>query len=278
MQLGIHVNTFPRPTLEATLDAVGEHGLACVHLNLKAAGVVSMPERVDDALCERIGRGLRARAITVGSLAGTFNMIHPDAALRREGLERLEVVASAARRLGTSVVTLCTGTRHPTSMWRTHPDNGTPEAWRDLVESMACAVEIAERHDVTLAIEPEVSNVVDSAVKARRLLDEIGSDRLKIIMDGANLFHTGELPRMREILDAAFELLGPDVVLAHAKDLDRDGEAGQVAAGRGLLDYDYYLALLGKIGFTGPLILHSLEESDVPGCVAMLREKLGKKG
>jgi sugar phosphate isomerase/epimerase len=51
-----------------------------------------------------------------------------------------------------------------------------------------------------------------------------------------------------------------------------------VAAGRGLLDYDYYLALLGKIGFTGPLILHSLEESDVPGCVAMLREKLGKKG
>ena len=278
MQLGIHVNTFPRPTFEATLDAVQEHGLACVHLNFNAAGVPSMPERIDDSLCDRIVREMRARAITVGSLSGTFNMIHPDVAVRRDGLKRLGVVAGSARRLGTSVITLCTGTRHPTSMWRAHPDNDTPEAWRDLIESMADAVEIARQHDVMLAIEPEVSNVIDSAAKARRLLDEIGSPRLKIIMDGANLFHTGELSKMHEILDSAFELLGPDVVVAHAKDLDRDGEAGQVAAGRGLLDYDHYLALLGKIGFTGPLILHSLDESDVPGCVAMLREKLGGSG
>ncbi len=63
-------------------------------------------------------------------------------------------------------------------------------------------------------------------------------------------------------------------MLAHAKDLDRDGEAGQIAAGRGLLDYDHYLDLLARAGFDGPLILHSLGEADVSGCVALLREKL----
>jgi sugar phosphate isomerase/epimerase len=36
-----------------------------------------------------------------------------------------------------------------------------------------------------------VSNVIDSAQKARRLLDEIRSPRLKITMDAANLFHAG---------------------------------------------------------------------------------------
>jgi len=144
------------------------------------------------------------------------------------------------------------------------------------VQSSRRAVEIAERHDVTLGIEPEVSNVVDSAAKARRLLDAIGSPRVRIVMDGANLFHAGQLARMHEILDEAFDLLGPDIALGHAKDLDRDGEAGQVAAGKGLLDYDHYLALFHKVGFRGPLILHSLEEADVPGSVSMLQGKLAR--
>jgi len=49
---------------------------------------------------------------------------------------------------------------------------------------------------------------------------------------------------MREVLDEAFELLWPDIVIAHAKDLDQDGEAGHKPAGKGLLDYDHYLGLL----------------------------------
>jgi sugar phosphate isomerase/epimerase len=272
--LGIHVNTFHRPTLEAALDAVAEHELECVHFNMAAAGLPSMPEQIDEELCDRIAAELAARDISMAALSATFNMIHPSVDVRRAGLRRLEAVASRARRLGTSLLTLSTGTRDPDDMWRHHPDNRTQEAWVDLVDSVGKALEIAERHDVTLAVEPEVCNVVDSAAKGRRLLDEMGSPRLKIIIDGANLFHAGELPQMREILDEAFELLGGDIVLAHAKDLDRDGRAGQVAAGRGLLDYDRYLHLLNTIGFHGPLILHSLAEAEVDRCVEFLREKL----
>jgi sugar phosphate isomerase/epimerase len=272
MILGIHVGTFTRPTLEASLDAVKQHGLACVHFKMNSAGLEPMPRRIDQATCDRIGRAMQAREISMATLSGTFNMIHPDPGQRREGLKRLEVLAAVAPRLGTSIITLCTGTRDAQDMWRADPGNATPEAWDDLVESITAAIEIADRHDVTLAVEPEVSNVVDSAQKARRLLDQIGSPRLKVIIDGANLFHAGELARQREILDRAFELLGSEIVLAHAKDLDHDGEAGQIAAGSGLLDYDYYLSLLERSGFSGPLILHGLAESDVPGCVATLRK------
>ena len=95
--------------------------------------------------------------------------------------------------------------------------------------------------------------------KARKLLDEIGSPNLKIIMDGANIFQKGELGRMREKLDEAFDLLGRDIVLAHAKDLDRDGEAGHVAAGLGKLDYPYYVQLLAAAGYDGAIILHALK-------------------
>ncbi|MCA1595606.1 MAG: sugar phosphate isomerase/epimerase [Chloroflexi bacterium] len=159
-------------------------------------------------------------------------------------------------------------------MWRRHPDNETPEAWRDLLQAMEQAVERTEGSGITLAVEPEVSNVVDSAMDARALLDAIGSPRLKVCIDGANLFHEGELARMRSILDEAFDLLGSDIALAHAKDLDRDGDAGHLAAGTGLLDYDTYLSRLQAAGYDGAFILHSLEESQVPGSVSFISEKL----
>jgi len=69
-------------------------------------------------------------------------------------------------------------------------------------------------------------------------------------------------------------LLGPDIVLAHAKDISRDGDSGHEAAGKGLLDYDYYLECLRRIGYDGPLILHGLEEAQVGECLAFLRGKM----
>jgi sugar phosphate isomerase/epimerase len=79
---------------------------------------------------------------------------------------------------------------------------------------------------------------------------------------------------MAEILDEAFALLGRDIVLAHAKDIKHDGEAGQEPAGKGLLDYPRYLSLLERHGFPGTLLLHGLAEEEAPGCIAFLREQL----
>src|SRR5207244_3697549 len=126
---------------------------------------------------------------------------------RQEGLRGLRVLARACRQLGIPCMSLCTGTRDPQDMWRHHPENQSPAAWRDLTHTMGEALVIAEEFNVTLGVEPEVSNVVDTAKKGRRLLNEMKSAHLKIIFDGANLFPAGTLPQMREILDGAIDLL-----------------------------------------------------------------------
>lgn len=274
MQIGIMSRTFARATLEAELDAVANHGIRCMQFGFSSVGVTELPTHIDSGLCDRIREDMAARNITITALGGTYNMIHPDLQQRADGLRNLRVLAAACERLGTSMITLCTGSRDPDNMWRRHPDNDTPEAWEDLVVSMRQAVEVAEEYQVTLAFEPEVANVVDSAIKARRIIEQIGSPYLKVVMDGANIFHAGELPRMREMLDEAFALLGEHIAFAHAKDLDRDGEAGHLAAGKGLLDYDQYLALLNDVDPDIPIVLHGLSEAEVDGCVAFLREKI----
>jgi sugar phosphate isomerase/epimerase len=274
MELGIFCKTFVRPTLEDALNAVRSHGLSCVQFNMACAGLEPMPRRIDSPCCMQIRQALAERNIRMAAVSGTFNMIHPNAEERRDGLNRLRALAFACRAMGTSIITLCTGTRDPVNMWRRHPDNDSPTAWHDLLASLRTALEMTEESGVTFAFEPEVSNVVDSARKGRQLLDELGSPRLKVVMDGANLFHAGELERMHAVLDEAFDLLGKEIVLAHAKDLSHDGEAGHEAAGEGVLDYDYYLRLLHTHGFRGPLILHGLTEGQVAKSVRFVTEKL----
>jgi sugar phosphate isomerase/epimerase len=274
MHPGIFAKTFVRNSVEEVLDAVAAHGIRSVQFNMACAGLPSMPDEISPALARRIARASASRGISIAAVSGTFNVIHPDTAQRDTGLRRLDVLAASCNALGTGIVTLSTGTRDMENMWRRHADNDSAAAWSDLCASMERAVGIAERHGIVLAFEPEVSNVVDSARKARQLLDEIRSPRLKVLIDGANLFHAGELPRMQEILDEAFALLGEDIALAHAKDLSQDGDAGHEAAGTGLLDYDRYLALLNGAGYSGPLILHNLTEAQVPASIAFLKAKL----
>lgn len=274
MHAGIFAKTFVRPSVEEALDAVAAHGIRSVQFNMACAGLPSLPDAIEPSVAQRIADACASRGITMAAVSGTFNVIHPDSRVREDGMRRLDVLAGACKALGTGIVTMSTGTRDAENMWRRHADNDSRGAWRDLCASMERAVTIAEKHGLVLAYEPEVSNVVDTAAKARRLLDEIRSRRLCVLIDGANLFHSGELPRMHEILDEAFNLLGPDIVLAHAKDLSRDGEAGDQAAGTGLLDYDFYLKLLKRAGYRGPLILHGLTESQVPASIDFLDRKL----
>ena len=271
MDIGIFETVFSAPTLSGRLDQVVAHGIHCLQFDLNSAGIHDLARDLSAERCREIHRHLTERGIAMSAVSGTFNMAHPERAHRQRGLAGLKALAEHCQFLGTSVITLCTGTRNTESMWHPHPDNDTPQAWADLRETMAQALELAEASGVVLALEPEVSNVIDSPKKARRLIDELKSKRLKIVMDGANIFHSGELPRMRAILDEAFDLLGNDIVLAHAKDLDRDGAAGHLAAGEGKLDYAHYIAGFKKVHFDGPIILHGLTQAQAPRCIDFLR-------
>mgnify|MGYP006093558583 CR=1 FL=1 len=259
---GIFSTVYKRESVEDVLDAMVGAGFTATQFHMSCAGIDQIPEVIPDGLCGRIRSAFDARGFEMSGLSGTFNMIDQDPAAREAGFRGLEQLASHAHQLGTSVVTLCSGTMAD-YLWRPHPGNASDEAWDQMIASMARAAEIAESHDVYVAFEPEVSNVIDSAVKAKLAIDTVASPKLKVCIDGANLFHKGELPRMDAILDEAFDLVGEHIVFAHAKDISKDGEAGHDAAGTGFLNYERYLHLLDRVGYDGAVVLHSLTEDQV---------------
>lgn len=217
MHLGIMARTFPRPTFEETLDVIADRGLTQVQFNMSCTGLPTLPERMDENHCVWIARSFRERGLTMAAISGTFNLCDPDPSRLAENLRRLDLLAAACRWLDTRIITLCTGTRDPDDMWKWHPENVRRSAWDSLVASIREAVQIADRHEVILAFEPERHNVVNSVARARMLLDTIGSPWLKVVLDPANLLRPGELERREEMMDEAFDWLGTEVVLVHAK-------------------------------------------------------------
>ncbi|MBY5402936.1 sugar phosphate isomerase/epimerase [Rhizobium laguerreae] len=272
MKLGIFAKTFEGTEPLTVLNSVAGAGFTCAQYNMACSGLLSMPEIITEAQARAVGEAARSSGVEIVAVSGTFNMIHPDPAMREAGLRRLATLAEGCAGMSTALITLCTGTRDPIDQWKAHADNDTPEAWRDLLEAMGAAIEIAERYDVNLGIEPELANVVNSAEKAHRLIAALKSPRIKIVLDPANLFEVATLDKQRSIVSSSIDLLADRIVMAHAKDRNPDGSFA--TAGKGVLDYAHYLGRLKAIGFNGSLVTHGLSASEATGAATFLKSSL----
>jgi sugar phosphate isomerase/epimerase len=272
MRIGIFAKTFAGTDPHTVLGEVAAAGFATTQYNMSCSGLASLPDVVAPEVTDAIRAAAAATGVSIAALSATFNMIHPDAGVRSRGLRQLGVLAQAAAAIGAPLLTLCTGTRDPHDQWRGHPDNGSAAAWRDLVASMEVAIAHAEAAEIDLGIEPEQANVVSSAVAARRLIDELRSPRVKIVLDAANLFEVASLAEQRKVVSTSLELLADRLALAHAK--DRLADASFATAGTGVLDYAHYIAELKRVGFDGAIVAHGLEAAEAPAVAAFLERAI----
>jgi sugar phosphate isomerase/epimerase len=257
LELGIFAKTFRRSSIDEIFDAIASYGLTCTQWNWACVpGLSSLPEAVPRETSRAVARAASRNGTQICAVSATFNIIQPG--VREEGLARLPALAEAAVSMGCHLLTLCTGTRHPTDMWAYHPDNGSREAWADMINGLREASRIASQYGVRLAIEPETANVVADARSGEAAFEELGPDAktLSIILDAANLYRPPVDPRGRpDVIDDALAQLGRYISLAHAKDIAdpsaktasgdleaHEGHYTHVAAGTGILPYAHYLS------------------------------------
>jgi len=235
---------------------------------------LEIPPVIDGELVNLVRDCAEKHRVAIKAVNGIFNMAHPDDSIRREGLRRLQGLAAAVSGLGCGLITLCSGTRNTLSPWAGHPDNGSPQAWEDMLNTIAAAVRTAERFGLVLAVETEAGNIIDTPEKARLMMDTVGSPNLKMIMDCANLFHPGEARKenVRDVMRHAFEVFGGDVVIAHGKDIREGGGIEFCSPGEGIIDYPWFVQLLKECRYGGDMFLHSIEkEEKIPEALAFFR-------
>ena len=281
MRIGAFSPEIRQPTVETVFAEAARMGFTQMQYDFATSHGEEMPEDFHPGELERIAEAGKVYGIEIIAINGTFNMIDPDPAVRQTFIRRFERIVDACGVLGCGIVTLCTGSRSPKSMWAWHPDTASDEAWADLLETTRRILPYAEQHGVVLGVETEASNVVCTIDRTRRYLDEIGSPCLKVIMDCANLFPAGTASEvnMRPTIRKAFDLLGRDVVLAHGKDILASESIRFTYPGNGIVDYDFYFSLLKELGYDKGLILHGIHGAEeFSPAIRAMQEKMVRTG
>lgn len=272
MRLGIFAKTFAGTDPLTVLRAARDAGFEAVQYNMACSGLAAMPDRITPEVIDAIRQASADTGVAIAAVSGTYNMIHPDPSVRDAGMRRLGLLIENAAVLGTGMVTLCTGTCDPDDQWRGHPDNSSAAAWGVLCAEMGKAADLAEAHGVRLGIEPELTNVVSDAARARTLIDTLQSPSLAIVLDPANLFEVETLAQQRRIISHAIAVLADRIVMAHAK--DRDAQGGFMTAGQGVVDFGHFLGSLRMAGFDGDLVTHGLAAPEAAGVARFLADRL----
>jgi sugar phosphate isomerase/epimerase len=272
MKLGIFAKTFPGDRASTVLQAAKDAGYGSVQYNMACSGIGALPEEIAPEIVASVRDASLATCIEIAAISATYNMIHPDRIIREAGRRSFEAIAASANEMGSKLLTVCTGSCDAQDQWRHHPDNDTAAAWAEMITEFRLLVAIADRYDVLIGVEPELANVIRSPERARKLIDELGSDRVRIVFDPANLFEADTEERRRAVIDDAVVLLADRIEIAHAKDRNPDGSFA--TAGKGVIDYGAYVAALRRAGFSGSLITHGLADGEARGVADFLRKKL----
>ena len=74
--------------------------------------------------------------------------------------------------------------------------NVSAGAWEKLVELMGPVVELAEKENIMLVVETGNNAMITSCFLGCKLIDDLGTEHLKILWDPANALYCGENPSM----------------------------------------------------------------------------------
>jgi sugar phosphate isomerase/epimerase len=275
IKLGIFAKTFVGSTPLEVLGAAAECGYASVQYNMACSGIGALPEIVTAEIAEAVRAASAVTGVEIAAISATYNMIHPDLSKREAGRRSFVAIAERAASMGSSLLTVCSGSCNAQDQWSHHPDNQSPDAWRAMLGEFETLIEIAETQDIFIGVEPELANVVDGAAKARALIDTLGSPRIRIVLDPANLFEIGTPETSRHIIAGAVDLLADRINMAHAKDRNADGSFA--TAGKGVIDFDHFVGCLNRNGFDGSLVTHGLAAQEADGVAAFFEQVIARQ-
>ena len=249
MNIGIRLHDTLPGTLKERLAYARAQGFTCVQLAMSKA----VPGfRMDDAprlLTEELAREVRGELEAAGISCAVLGCYLKLAAEDEEEAARVREIYLAHLRFAKWIGARCVGTETP-------PANGpegdachTEEAYQLFLRRVRPVAEAAEALGVTLAIEPVCSHIVHDAALACRMLADLASPAVRIILDAVNLIDSAHTAEADRLIEDAVRQLGPRVSVLHMKDFVPQPDAPRprpVPCGEGGMRYEALLRLAAE--------------------------------
>ena len=223
------------------------------------------PER-----CAHIADAYRSQGVSIHSIGVYTNLIHPEDDERDANLAYFDAMMEAGKAMDVRTFITEAGHYEPAE-----PQSGVPyylqeQVWRRMVETGKRLAELAEKHDATVLLEPFYRGFLTSAKRTRLFVEDIGSPRIRVLLDPANLLELNDQEEM-------FAQLHPWIDCLHAKDRKLHVDRG-VAAGQGDLDYGEFVALAAKYAPHAPFVLEYVGPDDYQQALKLVQDAIRRRG
>ena len=252
MNIGIRLHDTAPGTLKERLGFARAQGFSCAHVALSKVlddfAMEDAPEKLTDEYALRVRKEFDESGLECAVLGCYLNLADPNAERRAKTQEIYKAHLRFAAKIGARVV----GTEtyaNPESVF-SDPAPQSEEAFQLLLDSLKPVVRCAEECGAVLAVEPVWCHIISTPERAVRMLEELPSENLQIILDAVNLIAPEEANRAEDIIRNAISLLGDRVRILHMKDyvITPEGELDACACGLGSMRYEQLLSFAAGRG------------------------------
>ena len=258
MDVGVVTRSFGQLSNEETADLLAEKGFRWTELCFSQTDskywVYNGRSDLSDMTDERsktIVETYRSRGVEVPVLGVFTNLIDPDDAEREQNLDYFERMMQIAAVNGIpTVVTECGFVRGARGV----DAELYEEVFERLLNSFRWLIERAEKYDLDVALEPCVIDIVPSAKRTADFISQLGSPRVKVLLDPANLIANSSEEDM-------FRYLTPHIAYFHGKDRKVNDRTGQLV-GDGDVNWPLFLKLYHEHTEDFPFILEYVNISN----------------
>ena len=246
MNIGIRLHDTKPGTLRERLEYARAQGFTCVQLAMSKAvpgfRMGEAPKLLTGDLAAEVKEELARAGIGCAVLGCYLGMtVRND-----EEAERTREIYEAHLRFATQIGARCVGRETPS------PDEGdgaacqTEEHYQLFLKRVRPILRTAEEAGAILAIEPVCSHIVHTPALAERMLNDLGSDSLRIILDAVNLIDSAHTETAGEVIADGIRRLGKETTVLHMKDfVPAPGKPrpDSLPCGQGRMEYGPLLAL-----------------------------------
>ncbi|TCM96899.1 sugar phosphate isomerase/epimerase [Paenibacillus sp. BK033] len=259
------LGTLPYKELAAKIAA---NGFPYVQLALAKAfsDVDSRLGKLSPGLAQEVGGAFAEKGVRIAVLGCYASLVDLDDEVYRHNVDRFKEHLRNARHFGAPIVATEVGGVTDPERRGEHMDR-LNRALEELVEE-------AERWGVTIGLEAAQGHMIDTAETLAETIERFPSSCVGVVMDPCNLMNPARFENQDHTVREAFRLLGPRIVSAHVKDLNRaaDGALIETAAGLGELNYPLFFELLEQHKPYGFATMEAVNESNIAEAARFVRE------
>ena len=240
---------------------------------------------VSDAECAAVRRTYAEAGMDLPQFGIGYGecLFDPDDGVRQTVIRKIERGIEVAAALGAGVCLLRTGGLNPGGSYFPDAANHAPDSWERLVDTLKQVCAKAESAGVTMVMETHVLTITDSPETNGRLVADVGSERMRIVMDYVNHFqNVKQVFASAERIDHIFDTMGHLCPVGHCKDI-RFGKGlvihiDEEVPGDGLLDLGRALRRWHDLDPEAYMLLEHLPNEKYPHAAANVHRILEQAG